>query len=109
MVMTHIAFRCTSKNDFDAECGNIILHEQDEEMGLISTPQSCPICSGSKFIKLSSKESRSEPMQRLTLQEEEIGGEARSKMVELRSTLCNTDLAGRSIEGNRRFESRTHN
>ena len=62
------------------------LHEQDEEMGLISTPQSCPICSGSKFIKLSSKESRSEPMQRLTLQEEEIGGEARSKMVELRST-----------------------
>ena len=24
MVMTHIAFRCTSKNDFDAECGNII-------------------------------------------------------------------------------------
>jgi len=98
MVMTHIAFRCTSKNDFDAECGNIMLHEQDEEMGLISTPQNCPICSGNKFIKLSSKESRSEPMQRLTLQEEEIGGEARSKMVELRSTLCNTDLAGRSIE-----------
>jgi DNA replicative helicase MCM subunit Mcm2 (Cdc46/Mcm family) len=98
MVMTHIAFRCTSKNEFDAECGNIILHEQDEELGLISTPQSCPLCSGTKFIKLSSKESRSEPMQRLTLQEEEIGGEARSKMVELRSTLCNTDLAGRTIE-----------
>ena len=98
MVMTHIAFRCTSKNEFDAECGNIILHEQDEESGIISTPQSCPVCSGSKFIKLSSKESRSEPMQRLTIQEEEIGGEARSKMVELRSTLCNTDLAGRTVE-----------
>lgn len=97
VILTHIAFRCLTKNEFGVECGQITLVEQQEEKGDIIKPSEC-ICGGKNFIKLSSKESRNEAMQRVTIQEEEIGGEARSLMIELRGTLCNTNLPGRSIE-----------
>lgn len=98
VVLTHIAFRCMEKNQFGLECGHIELAEQKEEESGIQKPGDCPHCATGNWVKLDSRESTSEAMQRVVLQEEDISGDARSIMVELRGSLCNVHLAGDTIE-----------
>lgn len=110
-VLTHIAYRCVNKNEFDIECGTINLVEQDVERGDMLKPAECHICSGKKYIRLESQESRSEPIQRLSVQEEQVSSDTRSIMVELRGDLCDTIEAGSSIStvGMMRLEPMTKN
>ncbi len=98
VVLTHVAFRCVEKNDLGLECGTITLTEQREEEHGLQKPNECPICQKDNFVKLDSRESKSESMQRIMIQEEDITNEARTIMVELRGSICNMDLAGSSIE-----------
>ncbi len=115
VVMTHIAFRCMNNDEFGLQCGNINLVEQKEDEQGVQKPDTCPHCAtqGLKpnWVKLDSSESRSESMQRLMIQEEEISGDARAIMVELRGSLCNVHLSGDTIEvtGTIRLESMTKN
>lgn len=98
VVLTHIAFRCMEKNQYGLECGHIELAEQKEEEQGIQKPGDCPHCATKNWVKLDSRESTSEAMQRVVIQEEDISGDARSIMVELRGSLCNVHLAGDTIE-----------
>ncbi|SVD41131.1 uncharacterized protein METZ01_LOCUS393985, partial [marine metagenome] len=53
-VLTHIAFRCVTKNEFELECGTIQLVPQDVEGGDMTKPSKCYHCEGKKFVKLDS-------------------------------------------------------
>jgi replicative DNA helicase Mcm len=110
-VLTHIAYRCVNNNQYDVECGTITLVEQDVERGDMLKPSECHICQGKKYIRLESHESKSEPIQRLSVQEEQVSADTRAIMVELRGDLCDTIEAGSSISivGMMRLEPMTKN
>jgi|TARA_B100001094_G_scaffold245846_1_gene242405 replicative DNA helicase Mcm len=110
-VLTHIAFRCVNKNDYGLECGTIKLIEQDVERGELTKPNECHTCSGKKYIRLDSQESKNEAMQRISLQPEDVSAEAEPIMVELRGDLCDSVEAGTSISvvGTMRLEPMTKN
>ena len=110
-IMTHIAFRCLNKNEFGVECGHINLIEQDVERGELTKPGSCKMCSGKKYIRLESQETKNEAIQRISVQEEQVSADARSIMVELRGDLCETVEAGSSVSvvGTMRLEPMTKN
>jgi DNA replicative helicase MCM subunit Mcm2 (Cdc46/Mcm family) len=97
-VLTHIAFRCITKNAFEVECGTIQLVEQDVERGEMIKPSKCYHCEAQKpkFVKLDSQESKSEAIQRLTIQQEQVSSDSKQIMVELRGDLCDTIEAGNS-------------
>tara|TARA_Y100000004_G_scaffold197250_1_gene270649 strand:+ start:133 stop:2568 length:2436 start_codon:yes stop_codon:yes gene_type:complete len=97
VVMTHIAYRCVEPNDIGLECGHIVLQEQKQDEQGVLKPDNCSVCGKNHYVKMDSRESKSEAMQRLVIQEEDIGGEARSIMVEMRGNLCDMDLAGSTI------------
>jgi len=110
-VLTHIAFRCINKNDYGLECGTIKLVEQDVERGELTKPGECHTCSGKKYIRLDSQESKNEAMQRISLQPEDVSNDVEPIMVELRGDLCDTVEAGTSISvvGTMRLEPMTKN
>jgi len=110
-VLTHIAFRCVNKNDYGLECGTIKLVEQDVERGELTKPGECHTCSGKKYIRLDSQESKNEAMQRISLQPEDVSSEAEPIMVELRGDLCDSIEAGTSVSvvGTMRLEPMTKN
>lgn len=110
-VLTHIAFRCINKNDYGLECGTIKLVEQDVERGELIKPGECHTCSGKKYIRLDSQESKNEAMQRISLQPEDVSTEVEPIMVELRGDLCDSVEAGTSISvvGTMRLEPMTKN
>jgi len=110
-VLTHIAFRCVNKNDYGLECGTIKLVEQDVERGELTKPGECHTCSGKKYIRLDSQESKNEAMQRISLQPEDVSSEAEPIMVELRGDLCDSVEAGTSVSvvGTMRLEPMTKN
>tara|TARA_B100000029_G_scaffold241014_2_gene238230 strand:+ start:19113 stop:21545 length:2433 start_codon:yes stop_codon:yes gene_type:complete len=112
-VLTHIAFRCITKNTFDVECGTIQLVEQDVERGEMVKPSKCYHCEAQKpkFVKLDSQESKSEAIQRLTIQQEQVSSDSKQIMVELRGDLCDTIEAGTAVSlvGMMRLEPMTKN
>ena len=97
-VLSHVAFRCISKDEFDETCGNVVLVHQNTEENVLLPPGTCPTCQGKSFQKLDSSESRTVSLQRFVIQEETIGGDARSLMVELRGTLVNKINPGTKVK-----------
>lgn len=100
---TKIAFRCRSfivhnGEKTDRRCNTINLEPQNPEEGGVLKPSECIACKGKDFIKLDSEKSRLEPVQRIQLQEIDIGEEPKVMMVELRGNLVGSIRAGSTVE-----------
>ena len=115
-VYTKIAFRCRSfllvdGNKSDIRCNTINLVAQHAEEGVITKPSECEQCGGKDFMKLASDKSRTEPVQRIQLQELDISEEPKAIMVELRGNLVKQVTAGSTVEltGYQSLESITKN
>jgi DNA replicative helicase MCM subunit Mcm2 (Cdc46/Mcm family) len=107
-----VAFRCVSVHAESGDrCLNTVLITQNMESGSITSPAGCARCGGKQFVKLDSDRSKTEPVQRIQVQEENISGEQKSIMVEIRGNLVETITAGSSVEitGILRLESLSKN
>lgn len=101
VIATHVAFRCMAKTDYETPCGQINMIEQNAEDGSLVKPTKCDLCNNpdiKKFVMMDSRESKTVPLQRVVIQEEQIGEERRSLMVEIRGALCNRTKSGSTIE-----------
>jgi len=107
-----VAFRCVTVNSETGDrCLNTMLITQNMESGTITNPAGCSRCSGKQFVKLDSDRSKTEPVQRIQVQEENISGEQKAIMVELRGNLVETITPGSTVEitGILRLESLSQN
>jgi DNA replicative helicase MCM subunit Mcm2 (Cdc46/Mcm family) len=107
-----VAFRCVTVHaDTGDKCLNTVLIIQNMESGTITNPVGCSHCSGKQFVKLDSDRSKTEPVQRIQVQEENISGEQKAIMVELRGNLVETIMPGSTVEitGILRLESLSQN
>ena len=107
-----VAFRCvTVDSDTSTRCLNTMLITQNMESGTITNPVGCSRCGGKQFVKLDSDRSKTEPVQRIQVQEENISGEQKAIMVELRGNLVETITPGSTVEitGILRLESLSQN
>ena len=90
-----VAFRCVSVNkDTRTPCNHIVLIPQNTEEGTLAKPSECRVCSGKQFAKLDSQRSKTEPMQRIQIQEDVENGEQEAITVELRGSLVGTVSPG---------------
>lgn len=110
---TQIAFRCISHIDDTKtrRCLTINLVPQNTEEGMIVKPQECSRCGGRDFRKEDSEKSRTEPVQRIQLQEVNLSEDPKHIMVELRGNLVKQVRPGSTVEitGILRLESISKN
>ena len=97
-VYASVAFRCvTVDKDSGKRCHHISLVAQNMESEGILSPESCTVCGGKQFAKLDSGRSKTEPMQRIQIQQDCENGEQQAMKVEVRGNLVDTIEAGTTV------------